>query len=65
MFSVLDEATSQISIALERSLYKKCLKMGITLISIGHRDSLKKFHQINLHINGDDASWNVTNDVHL
>ncbi|XP_056022502.1 lysosomal cobalamin transporter ABCD4-like isoform X2 [Ostrea edulis] len=51
-FAVLDEATSQISISLERVLYAKCQELGITLLSVGHRDTLRQFHQLELRLRG-------------
>jgi len=45
---VLDEATSQVSIALEQRLYEHCLHLGITLLSVGHRSTLQSFHQMEL-----------------
>ena len=40
----LDEATSSMGIADEEMLYERCKSLGITLVSIGHRDSLKRYH---------------------
>ena len=50
MILVLDEATSQIGIDMERYVYEKCLQLKITVVSVGHRDSLRQFHDMELHI---------------
>ena len=55
---VLDEATSQVGVAMERQLYSMCSQLNITVLSVGHRDSLREFHQIELHI-GDTGSWQL------
>lgn len=41
----LDEATSAVSEDLECAMYKGAKEMGITLVSVGHRGSLRQFHQ--------------------
>jgi len=53
LFAILDEATSALDSNNELNLYKKCSELGITLISVGHRESLKQFHQRLLNLNGD------------
>lgn len=40
--SVLDEATSALTEEVEHELYRICLQLGMTLISVGHRPSLEK-----------------------
>jgi ABC-type uncharacterized transport system fused permease/ATPase subunit len=50
LFSVLDEATSQVSLDMERTLYTRCRRLNITVLSVGHRSSLRQFHQQELHI---------------
>jgi putative ATP-binding cassette transporter len=42
----LDEATSALDERLERLLYGNLMDTGISYISVGHRDSLKEFHDI-------------------
>lgn len=49
---VLDEATSQISVDAESQLYAACVEKGITLVSVGHRDTLRKFHDMELRLDG-------------
>ena len=52
VFALLDEATSQVDMAAEHHLYTTCHKLGITLVSIGHRDTLREFHDQELHLDG-------------
>jgi ABC-type uncharacterized transport system fused permease/ATPase subunit len=58
LFLVLDEATSQVSLAMEHVLYKQCHQLGITVTSVGHRDSLKQYHDSLLHLNG-HGDWKI------
>ncbi|XP_053399144.1 lysosomal cobalamin transporter ABCD4-like [Mercenaria mercenaria] len=51
-FAILDEATSQIGIDAERAMYNLCDELGITVLSVGHRDSLLQYHQFELHFTG-------------
>ncbi|XP_022333421.1 lysosomal cobalamin transporter ABCD4-like isoform X2 [Crassostrea virginica] len=57
-FAVLDEATSQIGVDLERVLYGKCRELGITVMSVGHRESLRQFHQLELRLQG-RGNWTI------
>uniref|UniRef100_A0A803V979 ATP binding cassette subfamily D member 4 n=1 Tax=Ficedula albicollis TaxID=59894 RepID=A0A803V979_FICAL len=41
-YAVLDEATSALTEEVEHELYRTCLQLGMTLISVGHRPSLEK-----------------------
>uniref|UniRef100_A0A671KIB2 ATP-binding cassette sub-family D member 4-like n=1 Tax=Sinocyclocheilus anshuiensis TaxID=1608454 RepID=A0A671KIB2_9TELE len=41
-YAVLDEATSALTEEAEGQLYKACKQLGMTLISLGHRSTLKK-----------------------
>jgi ATP-binding cassette subfamily D (ALD) protein 4 len=50
--AVLDEATSAVDEDTEGALYTRAIQQGITLVSIGHRASLRQFHQRELHLNG-------------
>jgi len=52
----LDEATSSIGTSEEECFYTYCSQLGITVVSIGHRDSLKRYHHNYLKINS-NGSW--------
>lgn len=41
---ILDEATSGLDSQAEQRLYEALIERGITLVSIGHRESLSQFH---------------------
>uniref|UniRef100_A0A6B2KX08 ABC transporter domain-containing protein n=1 Tax=Arcella intermedia TaxID=1963864 RepID=A0A6B2KX08_9EUKA len=51
-FAVLDEATSALDASNERRLYKRCLELKITIISVAHKVSLRQYHDISLHFDG-------------
>ncbi|XP_042725752.1 lysosomal cobalamin transporter ABCD4 isoform X3 [Lagopus leucura] len=58
-YAVLDEATSALTEEVEHDLYRVCLQLGMTLISVGHRASLKKFHNWILKLHG-GGKWELT-----
>ena len=64
--SVLDEATSQIGEDMETKLYSMCSVHDITLLSVGHRASLRQYHHKELHIYGqaEGGRWTLTNLHH-
>ena len=43
-FSETDEATSSLSEQVETKLYEHCAKMGMAVLSVGHRSSLLQHH---------------------
>ncbi len=51
-FAVLDEATSALDIETEKKLYNLLQERELSLISVGHRPSLKDFHENILELNG-------------
>ncbi|KAL6077866.1 ATP-binding cassette sub- D member 4, variant 3 [Balamuthia mandrillaris] len=57
-FAVLDEATSALSLQQEASVYERCGEMGTTLLSVGHRPSLRRFHHFLLRIETKDGEMN-------
>lgn len=59
----LDEATSALDEDNEKLLYSHALEAGITLVSVGHRSTLEKFHErfLDLEMGG---SWHLR-DSHL
>jgi len=44
-FAILDEATSALDIASEERLYERLRRLPTAFVSIGHRQSLRKFHR--------------------
>ena len=57
-FAVLDEATSALDIATEKRLYNLLRERELSLISVGHRPSLKDFHENILELNG-QGNWKL------
>ena len=49
---LLDEATSATDLASETQLYQLLLQSGCSLVSVGHRPSLRAFHQRELQLDG-------------
>jgi ABC-type uncharacterized transport system fused permease/ATPase subunit len=43
-FAILDECTSAVSVDVEGFMYRHCREVGITLITISHRQTLWQFH---------------------
>jgi putative ATP-binding cassette transporter len=52
----LDEASSALDEDNERLLYEKLCESGIAFVSIGHRSTLKEFHETLLVLNRDGSS---------
>ena len=57
-FAVLDEATSALDIKTEKRLYNLLKERELSLISVGHRPSLKDFHENILELNG-KGDWKL------
>ncbi|CAD7694908.1 unnamed protein product [Ostreobium quekettii] len=60
-YAILDEATSAVSADGEQKLYDACLNANITLLSIAHRHSLKRFHTLVINFDGSQTGkgWSV------
>ncbi|NXA31746.1 ABCD4 protein, partial [Eudromia elegans] len=58
-YAVLDEATSALTEEVEHELYRVCVQLGMTLVSVGHRASLEKFHSWILKLHG-EGRWELT-----
>ena len=57
-FVVLDEATSALDVATEDHLYALLRQRELAVISIGHRPTLKQFHDTVLELSG-DGDWRL------
>lgn len=57
-FALLDEATSALSLDVEEELYNACLQRNITLVSVGHRHTLLKYHTTLLTLDG-SGGWKM------
>jgi putative ATP-binding cassette transporter len=57
-YAILDEATSALDIANEDSLYRLLETTKTTLVSVGHRPSILKYHAQILELTGDGA-WRL------
>jgi ABC-type uncharacterized transport system fused permease/ATPase subunit len=57
-FALLDESTSEVSSDIEDRIYERCIQLGITLVTISHRESLKKHHHKILNLTGQDSGTN-------
>lgn len=57
-YAILDEATSALDVKNEERLYNLLLSTKTTLISVGHRPTLTKFHPQVLELRG-DTSWRL------
>ena len=57
-YAMLDEATSALDIANEDSLYRLLAASATTLISVGHRSSILKYHPHVLELSG-DGTWRL------
>ena len=57
-FAVLDESTSAMSIEDENDLYDLVRRRGISIVSIGHRPSLRAFHSKHLEVRKNE--WILT-----
>ncbi|XP_020629474.1 ATP-binding cassette sub-family D member 4-like isoform X2 [Orbicella faveolata] len=56
LVALLDEATSALDVASETRLYSSCKQLGITVVSVGHRKSLRELHDFILKLDG-EGGW--------
>ena len=54
-FAILDECTSAVSVDVEGHLYAHMKQIGITMITVSHRESLWKYHDWMLRFNPDNT----------
>jgi len=57
-FAVLDEATSALDVKTEQLLYGLLIERGVAVISVGHRPTLKAYHDQVLELRGQGA-WRL------
>lgn len=57
-FAILDESTSALDVANEGRLYEHLQQAGVTYISVGHRPTLRQYHQHVLEVL-EDESWHL------
>ncbi|WP_272129107.1 ABC transporter ATP-binding protein/permease [Spirulina sp. CS-785/01] len=57
-YVILDEATSALDIDNEAQLYQHLANMQITYVSVGHRPTLREYHQWVLEL-AEDQSWDL------
>ncbi len=57
-FAILDEATSALDVDNEKELYNTLSRLDITYISVGHRPTLKDYHDKILFIQ-EDGGWEI------
>ena len=64
-YDVVPTAHSMLSVQVsadgEEVLYKACMNAGITMLSIGHRPALRKYHQVIVHFDGTQSGrgWSL------
>ena len=42
----------------ERDMYQICQELGITVMSVGHRESLREYHDVDLNLDG-KGGWSL------
>ena len=52
-YAILDECTSAVSVDVEGHLYSYMKSVGITMITVSHRETLWKYHEYLLRFHGD------------
>ena len=54
-YAMMDESTSALDVTMERKVMNMCAEAGITCISVGHRPTLRQYHDKVLHLYPDGA----------
>ncbi len=57
-YVVLDEATSALDVENEKALYDQLQAIEMTYVSVGHRPTLRQYHQLILELS-EDQSWQL------
>jgi len=58
-YAILDEATSALDVQNEKLLYQKLQESNTTVVSVGHRPSMLRYHQQVLQLTG-QSQWQVS-----
>ena len=58
-YAILDEATSALDVQNEKMLYQKLQDSDTTVVSVGHRPSMLRYHQQVLQLTG-QSQWQVS-----
>jgi ABC-type uncharacterized transport system fused permease/ATPase subunit len=58
-FVYLDEASSAIDYDIEKVFYQQCREMGCSIVSVGHSETLKRYHDVLLRVSH-DGKWAVS-----
>lgn len=63
-FVFLDESTSAVDIPTEARLYEALVEAGVTFVSVGHRETILRFHDraLRLHVGG---GWEIVDAHHI
>jgi putative ATP-binding cassette transporter len=56
---VLDEATSALDVATEKRLYELLVQREMAFVSVGHRPTLKDYHNTVLELDGGGGGWRL------
>ncbi|KAJ1840194.1 ATP-binding cassette long-chain fatty acid transporter pxa2, partial [Coemansia sp. RSA 2703] len=51
-YAIMDECTSAVSLDVERAMYSHATRLGITLMTVSHRQSLWQYHNYILQYDG-------------
>lgn len=57
--ALLDEATSALDLENEARMYKLLAATNMALVSVGHRASLREYHDEVLVLHGDGGGWQM------
>jgi len=60
-YAILDDCTNGVHPLVEIDLYNKCKELGITVLTISHKNELKKLHdfELNLQKDGEVPVWQL------
>lgn len=57
--AIIDEGSAALSLEAEAKMYHLLEDMGITVVSVGHRPTLLKYHDFVLRLGKDGSGWNI------